>query len=93
MRFLTGHIQRQQRDNSEKIRCLSGFIIDGINFNKIRYADVTLLIADTKSREPIKLPTEGSDGKGEGLNIHYKKREGMVVRKRMRPNCKLELPK
>ena len=70
---------------------LDGLSIGGKNLNNVRYADDTVLIAD--SMEKLQRLVERVDAAGEemGLRINRKKTECMVISKRNAPACNIQI--
>ena len=70
---------------------LEGISVGGKNFNNVRYADDTVLIAD--SMEKLQRLVERVDAAGEemGLRINRKKTECMVMSKRNAPACNISI--
>lgn len=50
MHFLTGFIQRYNETNLRELEVPAGFIIGGYNHNDMRYADDTVLTADSERK-------------------------------------------
>ncbi len=74
-----------------ELEILPGFIIGGHNLNNIRYADDTVLIADTEKKLQNLLQKVAKESEKKGLSINYKKTECMVISKRMSPKCDLKV--
>lgn len=72
-----------------ELEVVPGFVIGGHNLNSIRYADVTVLIADTERTLQKLLRKLVKKSKRKGLNINYKKTEYMFISKRNSRTCKL----
>ena len=74
-----------------EIADLGGVSVGGKNINNIRYADDTVLIAD--SEEKLQRLVERVDAAGEemGLRINRKKTECMVMSKRTAPACNIRV--
>ncbi|MGX9987587.1 reverse transcriptase domain-containing protein [Soonwooa purpurea] len=70
---------------------LPGFIIGGHNLNNIRYADDTVLIADTEKKLQELLQKVAKESAGKGLSINYKKTECMVISKKTNQKCTLQV--
>ena len=68
-----------------KIKELEGIRIGGINVNNIRYADDTVLIADSEEKLQALIQTINQASEEMGLKINIKKTETMVVSKAPNP--------
>ena len=70
---------------------MDGISVGGRNLNNIRYADDTVLIAD--SEEKLQRLVERVDAAGEemGLRINKKKTECLVISKRTAPACNIRI--
>ena len=66
------------------IREMEGVKIGGMNINNVRYADDTVLIADTKEKLQDLLETVRRASEEEGLNINADKTKTLVVSKEKR---------
>ena len=72
------------------IRDMEGIKVGGVNINNIRYADDTVLIADTPEKLQALLDVVKRESERIGLNINIKKTEVMVASKNPEtPNCNL----
>ena len=75
-----------------QIEEIEGLKIGGHNINNIRYADDTVLIADSeeKLQELFNKVVEESENKG--LELNSKKRESMIItRKTSIPKCEIKI--
>lgn len=72
------------------LKVLLLFTFSGHNLNN-RYADDKMLIAETQKKLQELLKNLGKESDKKRLNINCKKREWMVVNKRNRPRCKLQI--
>ena len=72
------------------IRDMEGIKVGGVNLNNIRYADDTVLVADTPEKLQALLNVVKRESERMGLNINIKKTEVMVASKKIDPpNCNL----
>ena len=65
-----------------RIRECEGVRIGGQNINNIRYADDTVLVADSEEKLQVMLDEIREESERRGLNINVKKTESMVISKR-----------
>ena len=65
------------------IRDCEGVGIGGQNINNIRYADNTVLVADSEEKLQVMLDRVKQENERKGLNINVKKTECMVISKRL----------
>ena len=75
-----------------EIDTMGGFSVGGRNLNNVRYADDTVMVADSaeKLQELVNAVNEASEEKG--LRINRAKTECMVVSKRNEPiDCHVEI--
>ena len=68
-----------------------GFVVGGHNINNLRYADDTVLMAESENDLQRLLDIVVEQSKKKGLYINCKKTECMVVCKRERPRCRLKI--
>ena len=64
-----------------RIRECEGVRIGGQNINNIRFADDTVLVADTEEKLQVMLDEIREESERRGLNINVKKTESMVISK------------
>jgi len=70
---------------------MPGFVIGGHNVNNIRYADDTVLLAESQEKLQDLLDKVVDASRKKGLTINCKKTECMVVSKRTSPPCELKI--
>ncbi|XP_042883267.1 uncharacterized protein LOC122260182 [Penaeus japonicus] len=71
---------------------MPGFILGGHNINNLRYADDTVLIAESRDNLQELLDKVIEESKKKGLTINCKKTECMVVSKKtVKPQCMLHV--
>lgn len=70
-----------------KLENLPGFTIGGITLNRIRYAIYTVLKVD--SERTLKYLLKNSNGTLKHTIVKFKRRDCMVVSKRVNPWCEL----
>ena len=74
------------------IHDLPGFIVGGYNLNNLRYADDTVLIADSQEKLQALLDRVVEASKEKGLTLNCKKTECMVVSKSRERYYELRTP-
>ena len=73
-----------------KLEDIPGFNINGVNLNNLRYADDTVLIAESQKQLQRLLDTVVKESEKMGLSLNVKKTECMVVSKKtINPKCSL----
>ncbi|MCH9665805.1 MAG: hypothetical protein K0U41_08180 [Gammaproteobacteria bacterium] len=72
---------------------MAGFIVGGVNINNLRYADDTVLLAESEEELQDLLDKVVDESKKKGLTINSKKNktECMVVSKGESPRCELKI--
>ena len=70
---------------------LKGLIIGGANITNHRYADDTVLVADSQDDLQMLLDRVVDESRKRGLTINCKKTECLVVSKRESPKCSLKI--
>ena len=68
---------------------LPGFIIGGENFNKLRYADDTALLAESESALQDIVEVVRQNSKEKGLSMNVEKTKTMVICRDETPNVKI----
>ncbi len=62
-----------------EIRDVEGIRVGGVNVNNIRYADDTVLIADSEEKLQLVMDSARVAGERRGLKINTSKTEVMIV--------------
>ena len=74
-----------------KIDGIKGVTIGGINVNNFRYADDTVLIAETEDDLQNLINAVNNAGVEFGMKMNVKKTKSMVVSRENIPSCLMEL--
>ncbi|GFR85200.1 retrovirus-related Pol polyprotein LINE-1 [Elysia marginata] len=75
-----------------QIEEMEGLKIGGHNINKLRYADDTVLTADSEEKLQELLNKVVEESKNKGLKLNSKKTESMIItRKTSIPKCKIKI--
>ena len=70
---------------------LEGISVGGKNLNNVRYADDTVLVADSMEKLQRLVERVNAAGEEMGLRINRKKTECMVMSKRNAPDCNISI--
>ena len=74
-----------------ELKDFSGFVVGGNNINNLRYADDTVLMAESQEKLQTLLNIVVEVSKKRGLSINCKKTKCMVVSKRENPHCEVKV--